>query len=98
MAKRDARERSLKSSMRGGRRARSPDRGERLRFERLAGYRGIKLGRWLRHSVKEEVHSLFQKLVLLRELDPRAEEDLRRFELLRPLELYEEVRRRGREQ
>jgi hypothetical protein len=64
---------------------------EQLRFQRLAEYRGIKLGRWLRHEVKEEIHSLFQKLVLLRELDPRAEEDLRRFKLLEPLELYEKV-------
>ena len=98
MAKRGARTTSLGSAKSTRKTSRSADSAERLRFERLAEYRGIKLGRWLRHSVKEEIHSLFQKLVLLRELDPRAEEYLRRFKLLEPLELYEKVRISGREQ
>jgi hypothetical protein len=70
---------------------------EKLRFDKLAAYKGPKVGRWLRHSVKQHIHDLFEELTILRLLDPRVEEDLRRFKMLEPLELYTRAREIGRE-
>ena len=70
---------------------------ENLRFDKLAAYKGPKVGRWLRHSVKQHVHDLFEEMTILRLLDPRFEEDLRRFKMLEPLDLYMKTREMGRE-
>lgn len=61
---------------------------EHLDWSRLAQYKGPKLGKQLRHDVKHEIHRLFEHLALLRQIDPRVEEDLRRFKMTEPLDLY----------
>lgn len=70
---------------------------EKLRFDKLAAYEGPKAARWLRHAVKQHVHDLFEELTILRLLDPRVEEDLRRFKMLEPLDLYTRALKIGRE-
>ena len=75
----------------------APKSREKLRFDKLAAYKGPKAGRFLRHAVKQQVHDLFEELTVLRQLDPRVEEDLRRFKMLEPMDLYAKARTIGRE-
>ncbi len=65
-----------------------PSGPEHLDWSRLAQYKGPKLGKQLRRDVKHEIHRLFEHLEFLRQIDPRVEEDLRRFKMTEALDLY----------
>jgi hypothetical protein len=63
-------------------------RRDAVRAERLAEYKGPKLGRGLRRGIREEVHSLHEKVMILRLLDANFERELEELQLLEFLDRF----------
>ena len=55
---------------------------------RLVEYKGPKLATRLRRQFREQVHVLFERAQLLTILDPRFEEELKRFKLDESMKLF----------
>jgi hypothetical protein len=60
--------------------------------ERLSRYRGPKLAKWLRREAIQQFHSLYEKAMLLRMLDPEFERQLEELRLVEPLEIFTKMR------
>ena len=66
-------------------------RHQSLRPERLANYNGPKLAKYLRREVEQQAASLYEKVTLLRLLDPEFEAELLDLGAIEFLDRYGEL-------